>query len=71
MAVTEVLALSWQTTPGRGPRTPISYSGDGHEKEVDPWRYRGLACELVRARRCRSHNPPFEAVTRITVHALD
>ena len=38
-------------------RTPISYSGDGHEKEVDPWRYRGLACELVRARRCRSNNP--------------
>jgi hypothetical protein len=55
MAVTEVLALFWQTNHVEGQNT--DYPGDGHEKEVDPWRYRPRACELVRARRCRSHNP--------------
>jgi len=33
--------------------------GDGHEREVDRWRYRALACELVRARRGRGDNPPL------------
>ena len=41
------------------------YPGDGHEKEVDPWRYRSLACELVRARRCRSHNPRLRLAQRL------
>jgi hypothetical protein len=41
-------------------RTRIRFPGDGHEREVDPWRYRAPASELARARRCRRDNPPFE-----------
>jgi len=44
----------------RGPEHGLDFRGDGHEREVDPWRYRALACNLVRARRYRNHNPPFE-----------
>ena len=41
----------------RGPEHGLAFPGDGHEKEVDAWRYRALACDLVGARRRRSHNP--------------
>ena len=41
------------------------YPGDGHENELDPWRYRGVACDLVRARRCRSHNPRLRLAQRL------
>src|SRR5215469_13035418 len=44
----------------RGPEHGLEFRGNGHEREVDPWRYRALACNLVRARRYRNHNPPFE-----------
>ena len=33
----------------RGPEHGLDFRGDGHEREVDPWRYRALACDLARA----------------------